>query len=167
MRFVTVTPDGIPHAVPGFSWQVETNSSNQPTSTRPAIQILNKLASYIEELEKPREHPTLQVPRLEDLISVDCKDDTVKVTVIAPIRGDHVQLLQDYLQSNHTDKHVVVDLKDLGADSISGGHCVLMAAKLRKKAGARPLQLENVPSSLARVFNPAYSQTLGFAISNT
>jgi hypothetical protein len=149
MRFVTVDSAGTPHALPGFFWQIETSPPNLPINARPDTAILNKLASYIEELEKPRERTTLSASCLETLIAVVSNEDTVRVTIIAPIRGNHGQLLQDYLQNIDTNKRVVVDLKDFGPDSTSGGHCVLMAAKLRKKDGAEPLQLENVPSSLA------------------
>jgi anti-anti-sigma regulatory factor len=103
---------------------------------------------------------------LENLINVATSDDAVTINVIAPIRGDHGQLLQDYLRDLSTDKKIVVNLKDLDADSTAGAYCVLMAAKLRKKDGAEPLELHNVPSSLARVFNPAYSKTLGFALAS-
>jgi len=167
MRLVTIGSDGTPVAAPLFSWRIETSSTNQPTSSgRPATEILNTLANYISELEKPVERPTLRAPSLDDLIAVTSDDQMVKVTVTAPIRGDHAQLLQDYLRGLDKDKKVVVDLKGLGADSTTAGHFVLMAAKLRKATGAQPLELQNIPSSLARVFNPTFSATLGFALAN-
>jgi len=167
MRFVTIGSDGTPVAAPGFSWRIETNSANEPTSSgRPATEILNTLAKYISELEKPVERPTLRAPSLDGLIAVTSDDQMVKVTVTAPIRGDHAQLLQDYLRGIDKDKKVVVDLKGLGADSATAGSWVLMAAKSRKAAGAQPLELQNVPSSLTRVFNPIYSATIGFTLAN-
>jgi len=166
MRFVTIGSDGTLVAVPGFSWRIETTSLNQPNSGRPATEILNTLANYIRELEKPVERPTLRAPSLDDLIAVTFDNHMVKVTVTSPIRGDHGQLLQDYLRGLDKDKKVVVDLKGLGADSTTAGHWVLMAAKSRKAAGAQPLELQNVPSSLARVFNPTFSATIGFSLAN-
>ena len=166
MRVLRVGADGIPRAIPGFSWQIETTSSIQPTAGRPATEILNTLANYISELERPVERTILRPPSLEGLIAVTSNDKMMKVTILAPIRGDHAQLLQNYLRDLDKDKKVVVDLKDLGADSTTAGQCVLMAAKLRKTAGAQPLELQNVPSSLTRVFNPTYSATVGFTLAN-
>ncbi len=161
-----IDPDGTSSAGGRFSWQVQKDSPEQSLNERPAKEILEKLAEYIRELHKPTERATVPAPRLDHLINIVTSGDTVTVTVIAPIRGDHGQLLQDYLKDLGTDKKIVVNLKDLDADSTAGAYCVLMAAKLRKKDGAEPIELHNVPSSLARVFNPTYCATLGFALAN-
>lgn len=150
----------------GFSWHIEKGSAEQSLNERPAKEILEKLAGYIRELEKPIERAALPAPRLDQLINVSTTDDTVTITVIAPLRGDHGQLLQDYLKDLSTDKKIVVNLRDLDADSTAGAHHVLMAAKLRKKEGAEPIELHNVPASLTRVFNPVYCSTLGFALAS-
>jgi hypothetical protein len=158
--------DGTPSAGARFSWRIEKGSPETSLNKRPAKEILEKLAEYLQEQEKPIERATIPAPRLEQLINVTSSGDTVTVTVIAPIRGDHGQLLQDYLQDLGTDKKIVVNLKDLDPDATAAAYCVLMAAKLRKKDGAEPIELQNVPSSLTRVFNPAYSSTLGFALAS-
>lgn len=161
-----IDPDGTSSAGGRFSWQIQKDSPEQSLKERPAKEILEKLAEYVRELDRPSERATFPAPSLENLINVVTKDETITISVIAPIRGDHGQLLQDYLKDLSSDKKVIVNLKDLDADSTAGAYCVLMAAKLRKKEGAEPIELQNVPSSLARVFNPAYCSTLGFALAS-
>lgn len=150
----------------GFSWQIEKGSADQSLNERPAKEILEKLAEYIRDLDKPIERAVFPAPRLENLINVTTAGDTVTITVIAPIRSAQGQLLQDYLKDLGTDKKIVVNLKDLGSDSTAGAYCVLMSAKLRKRDGAEPIEIQNVPSSLTRVFNPALSSNLGFALAS-
>lgn len=163
MRFLN--HDGTPRPGSGFSWQTHTCAPAQTTAMRPADAILQELATVIQELERPPERVAPQTPSLDQLISVDTTDNAVRVAVLAPIRGNYAELLQDYLRNLPVDKKVVIDLQGAGPDSTTAGaYGVLMAAKLRKRLGATPLEVVNIPPSLEGAFNPNYSVTLGFSI---
>lgn len=167
MRLVTTEPDGSPRFMSACSWQIENRGAEHAISGHPAMDILKTLADHIQELERPRERPILRAPSAESLITVDARGDTIHVTVMAPIRGEQGQVLQDYLRGLDGTKRVVVDLRDIDGDSSKVGHYILMAAKQRKQAGAQPLELRNIPESLIRVFNPSYGHTIGFTLSAT
>lgn len=167
MRLVTTESDGSVRFMKTGSWQIERCEEQTSMPGHPAMDVLKGLAAYVQQLEKPIERPIMRAPSLESLITVDEQGDTVKVTVVAPIRGEHGQLLQDYLRALDSDKKVVVDFGATEDCSHQSGQFVLMAARLRKSAGAPPVEIRNVPDSLSRVFNPSYGPTIGFTLSAT
>ncbi len=164
MRFLN--QEGTPRPGTEFSWKVLTSMPDGALDKRPATEILQNLAGYLQELDRPSEKLISHAPALEQLVSVATTDNMISVKVMAPIRGDQSQLLQDYLKNLPPDKRLLVDLQELGPDSTTSGYGVLMAAKIRKKLGATPLEVVNIPASLARLFNPEYSATLGFTITD-
>jgi hypothetical protein len=167
MRLVTKGAEGSPSFVTSCSWQLKNSSPGHTISGYPAMDVLGALANYVQELEKPIERPSLRAPNLETLITVDDQGDTVRVTVTAPIRGEYVQLLQDYLSNLDTRKKVVVDYGGTLECPPQGGYCVLMAARRRKNQGAPALEIKNVPESLTHVFNPSHALTIGFILATS
>lgn len=106
-----INPDRTSSAGGRFSWQIQKDSDEQSLNERPAKQILEKLAECVRELDQPIKRAVFPAPSLENLINVATSDDAVTINVIAPIRGDHGQLLQDYLRDLSKDKKSLLTSK--------------------------------------------------------